>query len=318
MGDQKQVTKVLFVRSYNSGEEPISTRQGISLQKKGIEVVFFNIIGKGARGYLSNLSLLRQCIKKENPDLIHAHYSLSGMLALLTFSRLPIIVSLMGSDVLSGNKLMLAVLKILSRWWKAVIVKSEEIYTNLGINEAVIVPNGVDMDIFRSMPKKQARDLLKWTDDVYHILFASDPKRPEKNFDLAAAAVKHLKRDIQNIKIHFLKDLNTEEIVLHYNACDCLLLTSFYEGSPNVIKEAMACACPIVSTNVGDVAKNLERVKGGFVSSFKSSEIADNISKALKIDRTNGRECLMELGLNADNTAAILLDIYAKALKTDT
>lgn len=308
--------KVLFVRSFNTGEEPISTRQGESLQKKGIDVVFYNVVGKGLSGYLSNLVQLRRFIKKEKPDVIHAHYSFCGILSVMTLAKVPVVVSLMGSDVLTGGRAMLMVLKWFSLFWKGIIVKSEELYTFLGIKEAQIIPNGVDLETFQPASKDHARKILNWDEKGYHILFASDPKRPEKNFGLSAEAIERLKKRKFPVKVHFLKDLTTEQVVLHYNACDCLLLTSLYEGSPNVIKEAMACNRPIVSTNVGDVEKNLKNVAGTFICSFDGTEVAEKLNLTLEIVATNGREKLIAMGLDADSTVAKLKEIYNRALGT--
>lgn len=308
--------KVLFVRSFNAGEEPISTRQGESLQKKGINVVFYNVIGKGVGGYLSNLFQLRRFIKMQKPDVIHAHYSFCGILSVMTLVRVPVVVSLMGSDVLTGGRMMLFLLKLFSLLWKGIIVKSDELYNYLGIKEAKVIPNGVDLDTFQPGSKDLAHETLNWQEDGYHILFASDPKRAEKNFSLSAEAIEKLKKKRSQIKIHFLKDLPTKEVVLYYNACDCLLLTSFYEGSPNVIKEAMACNRPVVSTRVGDVEKNLADVHGTFLCSFDATDVMEKLNLALDITSTNGREKLIAMGLDADSTAAKLIEIYNKALGT--
>jgi len=46
------------------------------------------------------------------------------------------------------------------------------------------------------------------------------------------------------------------------NASNVLLLTSLHEGSPTVVKEALACGLPVVSVDVGDVAERIEGIEG--------------------------------------------------------
>ena len=62
--------------------------------------------------------------------------------------------------------------------------------------------------------------------------------------------------------------MEQDQLVKYYNSVDCLILTSFHEGSPNVIKEAMACNLPIVSTKVGDVEEIINKTGKWFKKSF--------------------------------------------------
>jgi glycosyltransferase involved in cell wall biosynthesis len=90
------------------------------------------------------------------------------------------------------------------------------------------------------------------------------------------------------------------------------------EGSPNVIKEAMACNCPIVATDVGDIRWVLGETEGCYISSFDTKEFADKIRLALKysetVGRTNGMKRIQELGLDSETIAKRIIDIYKKAL----
>lgn len=307
--------KILFIRSGNSGIDPISTSQGMSLRKLGQEVVFFDLTGRGIKGYLSNIPRIRQQARLEKPDLLHAHYSLSGIVAALACTDIPCGVSLMGSDVnVSGavTRILLRLFALFS--WKFVIVKSEEMHRNLGIRKAAILPNGVDRELFYPMDAGQARARLHWDPAKKHILFASDPERPEKNYALARAALDILEKEAQPFDIHFLHGIPFEEVVYHYNAADVLLLTSLHEGSPNVIKEAMACNCPIVATNVGDVADVTAGTAQTCVTSFSAPQIAEALKAILastarsdgsrRIDRYNSRKI-----------AEKLKEIYRKTLQ---
>ena len=112
-----------------------------------------------------------------------------------------------------------------------------------------------------------------------------------------------------------VSNVDQEQLNLYYNAVDCLVLTSRYEGSPNVIKEAMACNCPIVSTDIGDVEWILGEAEGCYISSFEPSDVAEKLSLALEIEnRTNGRDRLIKLGLDSETIAKGLIHIYSQVM----
>ena len=122
---------------------------------------------------------------------------------------------------------------------------------------------------------------------------------------------------IHEIKLVELKGYTRAQVTaLMYN-CDALLMTSKTEGSPQVIKEAMACGCPIVSVDVGDVAERVNGVKGCYVvSSREPKDIADALLQAIAFeDRTNGREKIIEMGLSNEQVAKRLVDIYEHLLQ---
>jgi glycosyltransferase involved in cell wall biosynthesis len=306
--------KVLFISSGNAGPDPISRRQGNSLRKIGIEVEFYDLVGKGFSGYLSNVPKLKRYIKSINPDLLHAHYSLSGFVTTLTFTNIPIVVSLMGSDVYASGQWMKGILKVFMPFWKSIIVKTEGMYTKLGKRSVNIIPNGVDFSLFFPMNSLEARERLGWNQQKRHILFTADPKRPEKNFALAERALTQLKSEIKDPELHYLVNISMDEMVYHYNAADLLLLTSFYEGSPNVIKEAMACNCPIVATEVGDIKDIIQFTDGCFLTTFEPDDVEEKIRLALSSNkRTNGREHIARL--DAANIAQRIFDLYKKVLR---
>jgi glycosyltransferase involved in cell wall biosynthesis len=108
---------------------------------------------------------------------------------------------------------------------------------------------------------------------------------------------------------------------LYYSAADLLVMTSLHEGSPNTVKEAMACNCPVVSTPVGDVPFLLNGIQGCYVSSSDQQDFADNINRAMefarRFDRTAGRERLLALGLDSGTVAGRIRDIYEKVLESN-
>ena len=300
--------RVLFISSGNSksGISPIIKNQGESLIEEGIDVEYFTIKGKGIRGYLKSIPKVRAYLKENQYDIVHAHYWLSAIVTSLAGAK-PIVVSLMGDDVKAKRWFRWIIYIFHHISWSRTIVKSKDMYISLGIKDVYIVPNGVDLDRFRPIPKDIALKEIGWSSRKKHILFSSNPDRVEKNFPLAKRAFEYI--DDSNLELHYLKDVPNDRVPYYYNGSDVVILTSFWEGSPNAIKEAMACNVPIVSTRVGDVDEVISETKGCYISSFDYIEFASNIKKALEFGRkTEGREVIKHL--KSDLIAKKIIDIY--------
>jgi glycosyltransferase involved in cell wall biosynthesis len=129
------------------------------------------------------------------------------------------------------------------------------------------------------------------TPDEKFVLFSGSFKNSVKNYPLAKAAIHHLNDRVvlsSSIKLVELKGYSPEQVCLLLNACDIALLTSLSEGSPNFIKEAMACNRPIVSTDVGDVRDLVEGIPGCFISESNPKDVADKIKQALEFENSIG------------------------------
>lgn len=305
--------KILFVSSGNNinGISPIIKNQGTSLECKGIEIIYFSIKGKGLLGYLKNIPRLRRSINKYSPDIVHAHYSLCGFVASLAGAN-KLVVSLMGSDVKSGTSFKSIIKYFIKYKWGRTIVKSEDMKSSLGVTDIEVIPNGVDLERFRPLSKKHCQKKLGWDINKKHILFAADPKRPVKNFTLAEEAMKSL--DNPNYQLHYLNNVKNSEMPIYHNAADVVLLTSLWEGSPNVIKEAMACNRPIVATDVGDISFLFGKTDDCYICLFDTKDCASKISKALTIESTNALERLKYLELDSVSVSDKIVDVYKSIL----
>ena len=301
--------KILFVSSGNSknGISPIIKNQGESLKEQGLELDYFTIKGKGVKGYLKSISTLKGYLKDNGSyDVIHAHYWLSAIVASLAGSK-PMVVSLMGDDVKAKRwfKWIIYFFNFFS--WSTIIVKSKDMYDSLGLKKAHIVANGIDMNRFKPIDQSVAIKELGWDSEKRHILFTSNPQRVEKNFKLAKEAVDIINDD--SLELHYLKDIPNEKIFYYYNASDVVVLSSLWEGSPNAIKESMACSRPIVSTDVGDVKDVLSKTAGCYISTFEPKDMASKIEKALKFkEQTTGREDIQYL--KSELVAKKIVEIY--------
>lgn len=325
--------KVLFVASGNKKVGQVNSfvqSQYDSLKAEGLDMVLFPVVGHGVWGYLKAVFALRKVLKEERPDIIHAHYSTCGFVATLATlcmrKRPKIVISILGSFPTRDGKWR-RVRWAIQHLWDGAITKSERTRKQLDLALPVI-PNGVNLDIFHPIDQSEARKTVGFENGTKYIIWCSNPERKEKNWPLAEAAVadvnQHLSFVNGNLSISLVAvyDKTPQEVATYMNAADCLLLTSVSEGSPNVIKEAMACNCPIVTTDVGDVNERLANLDGCFIVrdnelvSERVSELGRAIGKALEFGkRTDGRKRLLDDKLEISQIAKRIIEVYDKCVK---
>lgn len=189
---------------------------------------------------------------------------------------------------------------------------SEEMRSQLGA-DCTIVPDGVDLDRFRPIPKSDARSKVGWSDEVYHVLFPYPPSRERKNHPRARRIVDAAERQLDRpVRFQVVWGVAHEDIPIYVNAADLLLLTSHSEGSPNSVKEALACNVPVVSTDVGDVRDRLEGVEPSVVGST-DHELVEGVVEVLESgERPNGRQAAREVSL--ERATEELLTVYERAV----
>ena len=303
--------KVLFVASGNQKIEsiaPFIAVQMDSLKEQGVEVSLFRLIGRGIKGYMRAIFQLRQMLKNVQADIIHAHYSLCGYMAWIASIGLSckVIVSLMGSDMTH-----IPLIRFFANYcWDATIVKSQEMHDAIGLSFVQIVPNGVALNKMLLIEKNEARRICHFQTDKKYVIWCSRVDREEKNYPLAQKAIEMLNDD--NVILYPVQDVPHHMINAYMCAADMLLLTSKREGSPNVIKEAMACNIPIVSTSVGDVQWLLHDLDGAYIAQSQTPEdVCECITKALNYNGVVlGRERLKQIGLSTDRVAFKIIEIY--------
>lgn len=306
--------KVLVVASFNKGRfAPFILEQAKALEFQGCAVELFGLQGKGLMGYLKNLPALRRKIKAFGPDVIHAHYGLSGLLANLQ-RRVPVVTTYHGSDI--NDKIVLPFSKIairLSAWNVFVSRKTMEIARPM--RNYTLLPCGIDLSEMQLTEKTEARLKMGLAADKRYILFAGAFDNAVKNALLAKQAVEALRDD--NAELLELKGYSRDEVTQLMCAADAFLMTSISEGSPQVIKEALACGCPIVSVDVGDVKERVEGLEGCYVAETRDPQtLAQLLQKAMTLNgKTQGYEKLVFDGLDNKIVAQELIKIYERVVK---
>ena len=301
--------RILVVASYNKGcFAPFIIEQADALSALGCEVDCFGLQGKGVKGYLGNLSELKLKIGDFHPDVVHAHYGLSGLLACLQ-CKVPVVVTYHGSDVNDPQVFKYSKKAMRLAAWN-VFVSRKTLEIACPKKNYTLLPCGIDLNEMQQTEKGDARRLMGLANDKHYVLFAGAFDNEVKNAPLARNTVGLL--GDATIELLELKGYSREEVTQLMCASDAILMTSFTEGSPQVIKEAMACGCPIVSVDVGDVKERTAGVDGCFVAETRESqELASLLQKALAFEgKTKGREKLVADALDNRSVAERLMGIY--------
>lgn len=301
--------KVLIVASNNKNcFAPFIVEQAEALKAKGCEFEFFGLKGNGLKGYLKNLSPLKQRIKAFQPDVIHAHYGLSGLLANLQRS-VPVVTTYHGSDINDRKALPFSIIAMQLSAWN-IFVSRKTMEKAKPKKEYSLQPCGIDLSDLQLTQRNEARRRMGLDDSKRYVLFSGAFDNYVKNAPLAMKAVALLQDE--SVELLELKGYTRDEVIVLMCAADVFLMTSISEGSPQVIKEALACGCPIVSVDVGDVKERIEGISGCFVSpSNDPEEIASLMKKALLFEgKTKGRDSIIADGLDNKQVADKVIDIY--------
>jgi glycosyltransferase involved in cell wall biosynthesis len=298
-------------------------RQIDSLRRLGIEVIVQDMKGIPVVKY--GPAVPRMWTKLDQVDLIHAHFGYCGWIARMQWRR-PVVVSFMGDDLLgtptgSGSltllsRFMVNCNRLLARRVDQVIVKSREMAQVISPTSCHIIPNGVDLDLFRPMAKDEAKSRLGLDSKKRYILFPGDPSNPRKGYRLAWAATEETRR-LTGLPIEILTlwGRQPDEVPWCMNACEAMWMTSLIEGSPNVVKEAMGCNLSVVGVPVGDVAELLSGLQGYFVCERDPQQLAKAMANVLQAKtKVHGREGLIQLGLSMEQVALRIRNVYLRAL----
>lgn len=279
------------------------------------QIMFIN--GKlGKWQYLQSIFKINNHLKKNHYDLIHIHYGLSGLFSLMNNSTsIPIVLTLHSGDIdeRKSKYVQIQITKKVIRKSAQVIILNDEMYDlvipfNKNLSR---IPCGVNTAIFK--PLKMA---VPAVEKNVTLVFPGSPGRKAKNFPLFKKVVEVLENKYsKTVEYEILENKSREEIAMIFNAADCVVMTSYSEGSPQVIKEAMACNTNIVSTNVGDVEVLLKNVNNAKVVGFDANDLADAVVEVLKFTgNKNGHSELLNQELDEESISRRLFCLYEKTL----
>jgi glycosyltransferase involved in cell wall biosynthesis/ribosomal protein S18 acetylase RimI-like enzyme len=293
-----------------------------SLERVGVRIATFDIgTSHSPIRIVGKWLELRKLVQRLDPDLVHAQYgTIIGFIS--AFVNRPVVISYCGNDLQAGasvSKIRTYLGIFLSNMAalraRALVCKSAQLRQELWWcrHRAVVIPSGIDLELFSPGPRHIARKQLGWEAErpIVILNVRNDPMN--KGLDLATAAMQIVKSRIPNAELRLIENIEPDRMPLCYRAADILLCASRSEGSPNVVKEALACNLPVVSTPVGDVPERLAGVQPSAVVPRDAAAIGEALVKILtERRRSNGREHVASLSL--ENVAQRVVDVYRTAL----
>ena len=260
--------------------------------------------------YLKEIILLPIAVRRGKYDVVHAHFGLALISTL--FVGKPIVVTFHGSDLLVSPTKYIS--RILARRASKVIVVAEGLRRVLGYGE--LVPCGIDTKKF-SLPSSYAKVGYPKKANRLKVLFPSDPKRKIKDYNLYCKTCIELERCGYDVERVHLVNIDRQNVHNIFWESDLMLLTSLSEGSPTVIKEAIAAKLPFVSVDVGDVKSWAEKIDFGIVVVARNPKILAYAAKDL-ILRIRNREILDNSkcieNLDLQNVSKRIRQIYERVV----
>ncbi|MCL4562616.1 MAG: glycosyltransferase [Chloroflexi bacterium] len=297
--EDNHINVLIVTSEWPSNTDPLSgihiQNQVARLKQAGFHVEIFSFRGqKNVFRYIQAIRKFRM-LPLRNYDIIHAHHGQSGLIALAQTDR-PVVVTFHGSDLqgIRNRKgkytLQGYLLRAVSRWvaGKAneVIIVSEHLSQYLPDRSFHVIPAGIDTELFSPIPQAEGRKALSFFPDENLVLFVGDPNRPEKRYWLAKEVIDRVNISFP-VRMVLADGIPNEQMPLYMNACDALLVTSANEGSPNAVKEALACGLPVVSVDVGDIRMRIGSIPECAIS--QSGDPDDLASKLIAIVKAKQR-----------------------------
>lgn len=265
---------------------------------------------------------LAKWLRRDTPDLIQTwmyHADLVGGVAAKISGVIPVVWNIRHSnlDPEGNKKTTIWTAKACAKLSYFLPLKiiccsyaSKEVHNYLGYNKnkMIVIPNGFDLDVFSPSKdaRKKARRLLGLSDEtiLVGLIARFDPQKDHKSF-FQAAGILH--KDYPAVHFMLFGDdiswdnscisawIDDADIrpVTHLlgrqgdmpsfqAALDITSSSSYGEGFPNVIGEAMACGVPCVVTDVGDSARIVGN-SGYVVPPRDSVALANSLKKMIEL-----------------------------------
>jgi glycosyltransferase involved in cell wall biosynthesis len=285
--------------------------QAEALRAAGVELEVLFVNGRATRwNYMLGYPRFWARIAQGRFDLVHSHYVFSGLIARAQF-HLPVVQSFHAPGLLDTFQGWLC-RRLMTRV-SAVIVTSQDHKTRLGFAGARIIPCGVNLELFHPRAQHEARAKLGWAPDRKVLLWVGDVRK-EKRVDLVHATYERLRPVRPDLDLRLVSGAQHADVPWFMNAADVLLFPSDHEGSPVVIKEAMACNLPIVATSVGDIPELFEGVSGCVAAPQSPEALGAEVLRLLDANaRSEGYDAIRRLSTarEAESVVAIYEEVLA-------
>ena len=258
------------------------------------------------------LAALELALTTIDADVVHAHYGLSGVVALAAPRRLPLVLTVHGRDC--HHPVVKRLTGLVARRAAAVVAVSEELAEHCPFPVTEVIPPGVDLEKFRPLPRREARARLGLEAAAGRrlVVFPADPRRPEKRFADARALVEAVATGGTDVELRAVFGRPRAEMPLWLNAADAVLITSEREGYGLACVEALACDVAVMSTPVGVAPALLAGLDGCLCAPFDAAQWGAHLATVLALDepRVAGRAMAETQGL--PETARRTLQLYRK------
>ena len=325
MADSRPIRVLYVVPGVKGGSSMVFAHNEIArLASLGLETrtFMFDAGANPLRAFLRAWEL-RRLVREYRPDIVHAHYGSLTAFVCAVATRSPLVITCRGSDLnpspmdgplRSAAQTLLSHLALLRA--SAIICVSRHLRDRLWWRKekAVVIPTGINMEPFRPIPRGEARRQLDWQDGERVALFNAGRAPKVKRLDLAETSVAVMRELIGDVRLVVLRgQVPHEQMPLYLSGADCLLVTSDYEGSPDIIKEALACALPIVSVDVGDVSERLDGVRPSRIVPRDPHAIGSAAAEiVLSEQRSNGRDVVKDISATAVRDR--IVEVYRRVL----
>ncbi len=310
---------------------PVWARRQID-SLKAIGVIVDTFVFRDRRsisGLLNGALALRRRASAFHADVVHIHFGAAQAVAGVLASNRPVVLSLCGSDLMGnydarGRKTYSGALSgLLTRLGvlgcTRAIAKSNELKASLGLGflsrKCDIIPNGVDLALFRPIPQEDARTVLGWKHRDPVVLFMDRRGAWVKDPYLAHASYHEARKLVPTLRLYVAEQEPPDRMPLFLNAADALLLTSRHEGSNNTVKEALACNLPIIATACGDTAERMAGVSHSHICPRDAQDLGRKLAEVVTMrPRSNGRRMVQSLALEV--VAMRIKQMYEAALES--
>jgi len=274
-------------------------------------------------------------------DIVHAQWLFTGLIALPVkmIRGIPYVVTLRGSDVLQSRKGTFTYFISLFILKRAALITTvnQDIrgwVTAQGIPEerVVFLRNGVEvctdgrsggpssgcslLYVGSLIPRKGVHCLIEAFSQVI---------REEKEARLVligdGGEQEQLRVQVKSLGlgglVTFVGAQAPDKIPSWMNRSDCLVLPSLWEGTPNVVLEAMACGLPVVASDLPGIREVMQHGVHGLLSKPEDvGDLAQNILKVVRNKRLrlqmgqSGREEIIKMNLGWDQVAKRYQEVY--------